>query len=115
MPSRRISALTAPFSVHASASARMRIFSLVENLRRVAFAETSVAFDITFIIVDSWRALLTDLQRGSCLSHVGREGRTITTTSGPLGEPFSAHRYKDIEQRQSQAMLAHRARARARS
>jgi len=53
MPSRRISALTAPFSVHASASPRMRIFSLVENRRRVAFAETSVDFDITFIILDS--------------------------------------------------------------
>jgi hypothetical protein len=31
----------------------MRIFSLVENRRRVAFAETSVDFDITFIILDS--------------------------------------------------------------
>src|SRR4051794_3820795 len=57
MPSRRISALTAPFSVHASASPRMRIFSLVEKRRRVAFAETSVDFDITFITLEDRRRI----------------------------------------------------------
>jgi len=48
-----MSAFTDPFSVQLSASRRIRIFSLVENRRRVAFDDTSVDFGIKFIIVDS--------------------------------------------------------------
>lgn len=102
MPSARSIASSAPRSPLASATSAAftsRNFSDAVNCRRVLLG------------TDSCDELLT--LRAGCLPSpsAGTSSRLRTSGDfGTLGKPFSAHRYKDIGKRLSQATLAHRGR-----